>query len=53
MEPTNETIVLDSLIYSYVNNNGVQLFSPNPGLAHARAEFYQTFDVFVHKTENV
>jgi len=52
METTNETISIE-LIYSYKNNKGGVLFTPNTKLAEARAYYYGTDDVYLHKTEDV
>lgn len=43
------TQVLDNLIFSYIGKNGVRFYTPNPNLAQARANFYETYSVYVTK----
>jgi len=38
-------------IYSYRNDMGIKVYTPNAVLAHARAEFYGTNSVFVETYE--
>lgn len=52
METINETTPIE-LIYSYKNNKGVRLFTPNAKLAEARAYYYGTDDVYGHKPETL
>ena len=53
METTNETQSIEVLFYSYVSNTGVKLFTPSAHLAHARAYYFGTDDVYVHLPENL
>lgn len=43
----SETQVIENLIFSYIGNNGVRFYTPNPNLAQARANYYETYDVYV------
>jgi hypothetical protein len=47
------TQVLDNLIFSYVGKNGIRFYTPNPNLAQARANYYETYNVYVTKVEEV
>ena len=48
----NETNPIE-VIYSYKNNKGGSLFTPNSKLAEARAYYYGTDDVYVHKVDTL
>jgi hypothetical protein len=48
----NETNPIES-IYSYKNNKGGVLFTPNAKLAEARAYYYGTDDVYCHNVDSL
>ena len=52
METVNETTQIE-LIYSYKNNKGGKLFTPNAKLAEARAYYYGTDDVYAHNVDSL
>jgi hypothetical protein len=52
METVNETNPIE-LIYSYKNNKGGTLFTPNAKLAEARAYYYGTDDVYGHNVDSL
>lgn len=39
----------ESVLYGYRNDNGALLWTPNVEFAHARANYYNTFKVYVEK----
>jgi hypothetical protein len=46
---SEETIVIENLIFSYVGSDGKMYYTPNPEFASAQARKYGTEDVYVEK----
>lgn len=45
------TEVLENVIFSYIGKNGVRFYTPNANLAQTRANFYETYSVYITKVE--
>lgn len=48
----NETSPIE-VIFSYKNNKGGVLYTPSAKLAEARAYYYGTDEVYVHKVDSL
>ena len=48
---TNETTVVEDVLYYYYNNEGEKLYTGNGTFAQSRANFYETFKVYIEKNK--